>query len=169
MSWSSRSLESPDLAKMTSDRSIRLPMLLLLLLLLVYRPFVFGEQYFIEKPQLYQEVSAGHDVRLRCIVQNKGGTCHWQKDGKPVQVHLGKYEWDNRDNGDCTLTIKEANLHFDDGFWECQVTSSHFTRQDSLTSDKARLLVRGKNPIRFRYIFRFVMSASFIKVNIYPK
>ncbi|XP_011162427.1 hemicentin-1 [Solenopsis invicta] len=129
---------------MTSDRSIRLPMLLLLLLLLVYRPFVFGEQYFIEKPQLYQEVSAGHDVRLRCIVQNKGGTCHWQKDGKPVQVHLGKYEWDNRDNGDCTLTIKEANLHFDDGFWECQVTSSHFTRQDSLTSDKARLLVRVK-------------------------
>ncbi|XP_012535548.1 hemicentin-2 [Monomorium pharaonis] len=132
---------------MMHDHLIRLPIfpLLILLHVCIFHSFVFGEQYFIEQPQLYQEVSSGHDVKLRCVVKNKDGLCHWQKDGKPVQVYPGKYEWvDNRDSGDCSLTIKEANLLFDDGFWECQVTSSHFTRQDSLTSDKARLLVRVK-------------------------
>lgn len=134
---------------MTSDRSIPLP--ILLLVACVFRAFVLGEQQFLEKPQPYQEVSTGDDVRLRCIVQDKGGQCIWQKDGRPVGIHPDKYEWTNgRGDGDCTLLIRRANLFFDDGFWECQVTSSDFTRQDALSSDQSRLLVRGKNPIWFR-------------------
>ena len=27
----------------------------------------------------------GEDVTLRCLVQNKGGQCRWQKDGKVSQ------------------------------------------------------------------------------------
>lgn len=133
---------------MTPDRSIRLP---IFLVVCVFRAFVLGEQKFLEKPQPYQEVSSGDDVRLRCVVQDKGGECIWQKDQRPVGMHPDKYEWTSgRGGGDCTLLIKRANLLFDDGFWECQVTSSDFTRQDALSSDQSRLLVRGKNPIYFR-------------------
>ncbi|XP_071576739.1 kin of IRRE-like protein 1 [Temnothorax nylanderi] len=127
---------------MTPDRSIRFPVLLLLTC--VSRTFVLGEQQFLEKPQPYQEVSPGDDVRLRCIVRNKGGECIWQKDRRPVGKHPDKYEWANGGGGDCTLLIKRANLVFDDGLWECQVTSSDFTRQDALSSDQSRLLVRVK-------------------------
>ncbi|KAL0124470.1 hypothetical protein PUN28_006366 [Cardiocondyla obscurior] len=126
---------------------MRLPRLILVVC--VFRAFGFGEQRFLEKPQAYQEVSSGEDVRLRCIVQDKGGQCIWQKDRRPVGIHANKYEWaNNRGSGDCTLLIKHANLYFDDGLWECQVTSSDFTRQDALSSDQSRLLVRvqPKNP-----------------------
>ncbi|XP_024876709.1 hemicentin-2-like [Temnothorax curvispinosus] len=128
---------------MTPDRSIHFPVLLLFTC--VSRAFVLGEQQFLEKPPPYQEVSSGDDVRLRCIVQDKGGECIWQKDRRPVGKHPDKYEWaSGRGGGDCTLLIKRANLTFDDGDWECQVTSSDFTRQDALSSDKSRLVVRVK-------------------------
>ncbi|XP_018044956.1 PREDICTED: hemicentin-2-like [Atta colombica] len=128
---------------MTFDRSIRL--LDFLLVICISRTFVFGEQQFLEKPQPYQEVSSGDDVKLRCIVQNKGGQCIWQKDRRPVGIQPDKYEWANsRSSGDCTLVIRRANLYFDDGFWECQVTSSDFTRQDALSSEQSRLLVKVK-------------------------
>jgi len=132
---------------MTPDRSIHLSTLLLVVC--VFRAFVFGhQQRFLEKPPLYQEVSSGDDVQLRCVVQNKAGQCIWQKDRRPVGIQPNKYEWANsRGSGDCTLVIRRANLFFDDGFWECQVTSSDFTRQDALSSEQSRLLVRGENPI----------------------
>lgn len=131
---------------MMSDSS-RLPTLLLITCM--FRAFILGKQEFLEKPQPYQEVSSGDDVRLRCIIQDKAGECIWQKDRKPVGIHSDKYEWSTGrgGGGDCTLLIKRANLFFDDGFWECQVTSSDFTRQDSLGSDQSRLLVKGKNAI----------------------
>ncbi|XP_011868581.1 PREDICTED: kin of IRRE-like protein 3 [Vollenhovia emeryi] len=123
---------------MTSDRSIRL-----LLVACIFRAFALGRQQFLEKPQLYQEVSTGDDVRLRCTVQDKGGQCIWQKDRRPVGIYPKKYEWANsRDSSDCSLLIRRADLHFDDGFWECQVTSSNFTEQDALSSEQSRLLVR---------------------------
>lgn len=131
---------------MIPDRSIRLPTFLLVACVL--RAFVLGEQKFIEKPASYQEVSSGDDVQLRCTVEDKGGQCIWQKDRRPVGMHPDKYEWANgRGGGDCTLMIRRASLYFDDGQWECQVTSSDFTRQDALSSEQSRLLVRGENPI----------------------
>ncbi|KAL6254590.1 hypothetical protein P5V15_014642 [Pogonomyrmex californicus] len=128
---------------MTSDPWIRSSMFLLTVAC-VFHAFVSGEQRFIEKPPLYQEVSTNDDVQLRCIVQDKAGQCIWQKDRRPVGMHPDKYEWANNRGGDCTLLIRRANLYFDDGFWECQVTSSDFTRQDALSSEQSRLLVRVK-------------------------
>lgn len=57
-----------------------------------------------------------------------------------------KYEWSsaNQDNGDCSIWIRAAQLEFDDGNWECQVTASDFHTQDALTSYPVRLVVRGK-------------------------
>lgn len=46
--------------------------------------------------------------------------------------------------GDCSLWVRSATIDFDDGLWECQVTSSDFTTQDALTSQPVRLVVRGK-------------------------
>ncbi|XP_033333172.2 irregular chiasm C-roughest protein [Megalopta genalis] len=103
-----------------------------------------GEQRFAETPALYQEVSSGDDVQLRCRVQDKRGQCIWQKDRKPVGMHPDKYEWASGRGSDCTLLIRRASLDFDDGYWECQVTSGDFTRQDALTSLPSRLLVRVK-------------------------
>ncbi|XP_012260792.1 hemicentin-2-like [Athalia rosae] len=104
---------------------------------------VFGaEQRFEETPALYQEVSSGDDVRLRCRVKDKRGQCIWQKDRKPVGIHPDKYEWAGNREGDCSLLIRRASLDFDDGLWECQVTPGDFARQDALTSLPSRLLVR---------------------------
>ena len=104
-----------------------------------------GEQRFVETPAVYQEVSSGDDVQLRCTVQDKRGQCIWQKDRKPVGMHPDKYEWVGGRDSDCSLLIRRASLDFDDGFWECQVTPGDFARQDALTSLPARLLVRGEN------------------------
>ncbi|XP_014612836.1 PREDICTED: hemicentin-2-like [Polistes canadensis] len=105
---------------------------------------VRAQQRFKEVPAIYQEVSAGHDVQLPCKVQDKKGQCIWQKDRKPVGIYPDKYEWFSLRSNDCTLLIRRASLEFDDGFWECQVTSGDFMRQDALTSLPARLLVRVK-------------------------
>ncbi|KZC07979.1 PREDICTED: hemicentin-2-like [Dufourea novaeangliae] len=105
---------------------------------------ISGEQRFTETPALYQEVSSGDDVQVRCRVQDKRGQCIWQKDRKPVGMHPDKYEWASGRGSDCTLLIRRASLDFDDGYWECQVTSGDFTRQDALTSLPSRLLVRVK-------------------------
>ncbi|XP_011500520.1 PREDICTED: muscle M-line assembly protein unc-89 [Ceratosolen solmsi marchali] len=119
-------------------------LLLGLLALAIGQPGLATEQRFAETPAQYQEVSQGEDVRLRCRVQDKRGQCIWQKDRKPVGMHPDKYEWAGARDGDCSLLVKRASLDFDDGLWECQVTPGDFTRQDALTSNPARLLVRVK-------------------------
>ena len=59
-------------------------------------------------------------------------------------MYPGKYEWAGREaGGDCSFKIREVNIQYDDGLWECQVTSSTFEAQDSLASKPARLVVRG--------------------------
>lgn len=116
---------------------------IILAILLVNNFYANGEQRFVETPTRYQEVLTGEDVQLRCKVQDKRGQCIWQKDRKPVGMHPDKYEWVGGRDSDCSLLIRRASLDFDDGFWECQVTSGDYTRQDSLTSLPARLLVKG--------------------------
>lgn len=117
----------------------------ILLLIVVYNTLrTIAEQRFVETPSIYQEASSGDDVQLHCKVQDKRGQCIWQKDRKPVGMYPDKYEWANSRNNDCTLLIRRVSLDFDDGFWECQVTSGDFTRQDALTSLPSRLLVRGE-------------------------
>ncbi|KAF4518685.1 hypothetical protein B566_EDAN002720 [Ephemera danica] len=75
----------------------------------------------------------------------------------PVGMYPRKYEWvagttggSSMDpgppaappGGDCSIIIRSASLEFDDGEWECQVTSSDFATQDALTSAPVRLVVR---------------------------
>ncbi|KAF7265902.1 hypothetical protein GWI33_020648 [Rhynchophorus ferrugineus] len=57
-----------------------------------------------------------------------------------------KYEWasQNQQNGDCSIWVRAAQLEFDDGSWECQVTASDFHTQDALTSHPVRLVVRAE-------------------------
>lgn len=63
---------------------------------------------------------------------------------QPIGLHPGKYEWAGRQaGGDCSFKINEVNIQYDDGLWECQVTSSTFEAQDQLASKPARLVVRG--------------------------
>ncbi|XP_035737382.1 hemicentin-2-like isoform X7 [Vespa mandarinia] len=101
-----------------------------------------GIQQFEETPQ-YTEVNPGQDAKLICRVLGKRGQCIWQKDQKPIGMHLKKYEWvGSPDMGDCSLWVRSATLEFDDGLWQCQVTASDFTTQDALASDQARLVVR---------------------------
>lgn len=74
---------------------------------------------------------------------------------QPVGIYAKKYEWGGSPmglhgmemphvGGDCSLWIRGAQLEYDDGLWECQVTASDFTTQDALTSQPVRLVVRGK-------------------------
>ncbi|XP_065093433.1 uncharacterized protein LOC135714094, partial [Ochlerotatus camptorhynchus] len=108
-----------------------------------------GLQRFAEQPK-YTEVNPGQDALLVCKVIDKRGVCSWQKDNKPVGIYLKKYEWASQYGigqtthigGDCSLWVRAAQLEFDDGLWECQVTASDFTTQDALTSQPVRLVVR---------------------------
>ncbi|KAI9551848.1 hypothetical protein GHT06_022184 [Daphnia sinensis] len=99
-------------------------------------------QQFDREPQ-YAEANPGEIVIMPCRVFNKKGQCVWQKDGKPVGIYPGKYEWvSSPDLGDCSLRISATRADLDAGEWECQVTASSFDAQDALTSDPARLVVR---------------------------
>ena len=97
----------------------------------------------------YQEVNPGGDVIIPCVILNKRGECRWERDGQPVGIHPGKYMWANHngsatESGDCSLKILDANLEFDDGVWQCQVTPSSFKIRDALISEGADVVVRGK-------------------------
>ena len=104
-----------------------------------------GLQEFREAPT-YREVNPGGTVVLPCKVVNKQGECRWEKDGTPVGMYRDKYEWDgDQTTGDCSLRVKEANIEYDNGVWQCQVTASDFTQQDTLISEGAELVVRGES------------------------
>ena len=105
-------------------------------------------------------VSPQENTTLTCLVENMGGECRWQKDGKvetnlifvqnylktsflqPVGLYPGKYSLSDTP-GDCSLTISMVDPSLDEGDWECQVTSSSFQSQDALASPRARLTVQG--------------------------
>ena len=96
-------------------------------------------------------MNPGQDALLVCKVIDKRGACSWQKDNKPVGIYPRKYEWasnvgshSSHVGGDCSLWVRAATIEYDDGLWECQVTASDFTTQDALTSQPAKLVVRGK-------------------------
>ena len=74
---------------------------------------------------------------------------------QPIGLHPGKYEWAGRHaGGDCSFKINEVNIQYDDGLWECQVTSSTFEAQDQLASKPARLVVRGIHQL-LKYLLDF--------------
>ncbi|CAH1372543.1 unnamed protein product [Tenebrio molitor] len=102
-----------------------------------------GVQRFEQQPS-YTEVNPGQDALLVCKVFNKRGSCSWQKDNKPMGMYPHKYEWasGSQENGDCSIWVRAAQLEFDDGNWECQVTASDFHTQDALTSLPVHLVVR---------------------------
>jgi len=101
-----------------------------------------GQQKWTEQPR-YQEVNPHGSVIMPCVIMNKKGECRWEKDGNPVGMYPTKYEFAGSiEKGDCSLKILDANLEYDDGVWQCQVTPSSFQSKDSLISEGAELVVR---------------------------
>ena len=101
-------------------------------------------QEWSEQPK-YQEVNPHGSVVMPCVILEKKGECRWERDGNPVGIFPGKYEWSGSpETGDCSLRILDDNLEYDDGVWQCQVTPSSFATKDSLISEGAELVVRGK-------------------------
>ena len=130
--------------------------------------FVFGLfvtkvasiQEWSEQPR-YQEVNPHGSVVMPCLIINKKGECRWEKDGDPVGMYPTKYEWaGNPEDGDCSIRILDASLEFDDGVWQCQVTPTSFLYKDSLISEGAELVVRGKSHIFFRLEVNFISKFS---------
>ena len=115
-----------------------------------------AEQSFLEEPSGVISAPGGNNgntdiilissdmcpgsVTLTCLVTNKGGECRWQKDGKPVGMHPGKYSLAPAE-GDCSLSIQDVDIRLDDGQWQCQVTATSFISQDALASTEAGLTV----------------------------
>ena len=50
------------------------------------------QQTWSEQPA-NQEVNPSGDVVLRCAIRAMRGECRWEKDGTPVGIFPGKYEW----------------------------------------------------------------------------
>ena len=94
-------------------------------------------------------VNPGGEVSLACRIANKKGDCRWemrQADGStsPLGIYPGKREWaGDRDQGDCSIRILEADYNIDNGRYVCQVTASGFRATDTLISREAILSVRG--------------------------
>ena len=121
-----------------------------LVLLFAILPYgsVLGMQKFVETP-VYTEVNPGGRVRLPCVIESQKGECRWEKDGVPVGLYPGKYEMNSDVLGDCGLDILGASMEYDNGVWQCQVTASDFKQRDTLISEGAQLVVRGKTKFSF--------------------
>ncbi len=103
-------------------------------------------QTWLQQPR-YQEVNPGGDAKMECLINDIRGECRWEKDGIPLTVYPGKYEWaGSPEGGDCSLRVIDAQLEYDDGVWQCQVTPSSFKAKDALISEGAQLVVRGEDP-----------------------
>ena len=82
---------------------------------------VLCQQEFITSPSSVL-VTTGDNATLACLVRNMAGECRWQKNGKPVGLHPGKYSMPGvGEKGDCSISIARVDLRIDDGEWECQV------------------------------------------------
>ena len=97
---------------------------------------------------------------MNCVVESMKGECRWEKDGVPIGLYPGKYEMVGEKDGDCTLRILAASMEFDNGVWQCQVTASDFKQKDTLISDGAQLVVRGKNTENF-----FLLNIERVKLH----
>ncbi|XP_052741319.1 hemicentin-1 isoform X2 [Bicyclus anynana] len=124
-------------------------------------------QRFIEVP-MYTEVNPGADALLKCRISEKKGVCQWQKDNKPVGMFRNKYEWaaGNTSGGDCSIWVRDAEHEYDDGQWQCQVSSSDYDTLDAQTSSPIDLVVRvpPKIPPRLLYNGSLVMPGQNITV-----
>ncbi|XP_065561117.1 hemicentin-2-like isoform X2 [Artemia franciscana] len=117
-------------------------MLLRILLLVFFLDDAFGAQK-LKRQTSYAEVNPGAETILDCLIENKEGSCVWQKDRRVVGIYKGKYEWaGNPDAGDCSLRILSARPDLDDGHWECQVTATSFDSFDTINSDPIMVVVR---------------------------
>ena len=103
------------------------------------------QQTWSEQPA-NQEVNPSGDVVLRCAIRAMRGECRWEKDGTPVGIFPGKYEWaaGSPAGGDCSLRILDARLAYDDGVWQCSVTPSSYLARDALISEGAQVVIRGE-------------------------
>ena len=69
---------------------------------------------------------------------------------QPQGLFKGKIEWaGDQNSGDCSIRVFDAS-DVDDGDWECQVTASSFSAHDALTSNIAKLVVRGRSCFGFQ-------------------
>lgn len=101
-----------------------------------------SRQEWRKQPE-YDEVNPGDSVILTCLIDNRSGDCRWEKEGVPTGIFSGKYEWaGDVSSGDCSLLIKDAEVEFDDGAWQCSVTASSFKARDALVSAASQLVVR---------------------------
>ena len=74
-----------------------------------------------------------------------------------------KYEWSgNPEDGDCSIKILDSSLEFDDGVWQCQVTPTNFLQKDSLISEGAQLVVRGKTKFFLIFLLYTVVAKLYL-------
>ena len=97
--------------------------------ILIYFPKqIFAKQSFDQEPPKIIEVNPGQDVILPCRIfdKSRNSVCNWQKDGYPISLQRGKYQWDGeRQRGDCSLKIIKADINFDNG--KISVSYTHLT------------------------------------------
>lgn len=90
---------------------------LVLIVSIVQLSTCFAKQSFDAEPQ-QREVNPGEEVVLPCRIYDKSrnSICSWQKNGFPISLQTGKYQWDgDRQRGDCSLRIYKADINFDNG------------------------------------------------------
>lgn len=97
------------------------------LILIVIVHASLAKQSFDQEPQ-QREVNPGEEVVLPCRIYDKSrnSICSWQKNGFPISLQTGKYQWDgDRQRGDCSLRIFKADINFDNGrHWSCLVNGN---------------------------------------------
>ena len=121
-------------------------------------------------------VNPGGEVSLACRIANKKGDCRWemrQEDGStsPLGIYPGKREWaGDREQGDCSIRILEADYNIDNGRYVCQVRvmrdesddDDDDGNDDDVSGDRQRLQrdrhthLQGGHPVSEGYVIIFM-------------
>ena len=89
----------------------------LIVLVIIQLNSIQARQSFDQEPS-HIEVNPGQDVTLPCRIfdKSRNSICSWQKNGFPISLQNGKYQFDgDRQRGDCSLKVFQADINFDDG------------------------------------------------------
>ena len=90
----------------------------IIIVILFFTQSSSAKQSFDEEPPEKIEINPGQDLTLPCRIYEKSrnSVCNWQKDGFPISLQRGKYQWEgDRQRGDCSLKIFKADINFDNG------------------------------------------------------
>ncbi|CAG2102918.1 unnamed protein product, partial [Medioppia subpectinata] len=86
-------------------------------------------------------INDSEELDIPCTVRGREGECLWLKNNQAVGNIPNKYQFLRQpSNGDCSLHIYNLDPKYDEGEWQCQVTSPNI-HESTISSDPVKVVV----------------------------